>query len=210
MSILDPDRAYTFSQVGKLNVTTDDLLSEYGYSFSRGLCHLPAHAGELGRLAETRRRIDEILPYVDLSNEAARREVLIAPVVTDIVYYTHAQLRIEYGIKVSNWLQGEFDYFLRTYAHLLVVEAKQEDITKGFNQMAVEMISLDLWENAPSLEQQPLLVGAVTTGEIWRFGLLDRQTKHVTQSLSLYRVPEDLESVERILIGILDTPNAIN
>jgi hypothetical protein len=40
----------------------------------------------------------------------------------------------------------------------------------------------------------------VTTGQIWKFGWLDRRTKYIEQGLDLYRVPEDLESVIRILI----------
>jgi len=203
MKPLDANKPYTFSQIGKLNIASDDLLAEYGYSFSRKIIELESYTGTLDRLTETRRRIDEILFYIDLTNEAARREVLIAPVITDIVHYTHAQLRIEYSINVSNWLQGNLDYFLKTQTNLLVVEAKQEDITKGFNQMAVEMISLDLWEKTPAVELQPVLVGAVTTGELWRFGTLHRQSKHITQDLSLYRVPGELEMVERILSAIL-------
>ena len=203
MTILDTNKSYTFSQLGKLNITSDDLLAEYGYSFSRNLIELETYTGTLDRLTETRQRIDEILFYIDLTNEAARREVLIAPLITDIVHYTHAQLRIEYSINVSPWLQGNLDYFLKTQTNLLVVEAKQEDITKGFNQMAVEMISLDQWEKTPAVELQPMLVGAVTTGEVWRFGTLNRQSKHITQDLSLYRVPGELEMVEPFLCAIL-------
>ncbi|NEQ84867.1 MAG: hypothetical protein F6K26_33380, partial [Moorea sp. SIO2I5] len=50
---------------------------------------------------------------------------------------------------------------LRTTTNLLVVEAKQEDLTNGFTQMAVELIALDQWEKCPSVEQQPQLFGAV-------------------------------------------------
>ena len=212
MSILDPEQSYTFSQLGKLTVPTDDLLAEFGYRFSRRHIELP-HAkdelsGPLAQISETRQRIDRILPLADLANETSRRETLIAPVITDIAITTQAQLRIEYAIAVSNWLQGIFDYLLlKSPGPLLVVEAKQEDLTKGFNQMAVELIALDQWEKSPSVEAYPTLMGAVTTGDIWRFGCLDRVNKHITQHLSLYRVPEDIESVERILIGILSKEN---
>jgi hypothetical protein len=43
----------------------------------------------------------------------------------------------------------------------------------------------------------------VTTGDIWKFGLLNRTEKHIIQDLNLYRVPADLEDLLRILIGIL-------
>jgi hypothetical protein len=69
--------------------------------------------------------------------------MLIAPLMEDLIHYTRAQLRIEYALKVNERLQGELDYLLRTKTNLLVVEAKQEDLTNGFTQMAVQLIALD-------------------------------------------------------------------
>jgi len=201
MSLLDPNRPYTFSEIGKLKAPTDELLAEYGYSLERTLLDLPQYQGELDRLQERRERIEEVLPYIDLTNEQSRREMLIAPLMTDLIHYTRAQLRIEYVLKVSHQLQGELDYLLRTKTNLLVIEAKQEDLTNGFTQMAVELIALDQWEKSTSVEQQPQLVGAVSTGTVWQFGILHRQRKLVTQELTLYRVPTDLEPLMRILVA---------
>lgn len=158
-------------------------------------------------MQERQSRLEEILPYLDLTNEQSRREMLIAPVMADLIHYTRAQLRIEYFIKVSNQLQGALDYLLRTTTNLLVVEAKQEDLTNGFTQMAVELIALDQWEKCLSVEQQPQLFGAVSTGTIWQFGILHRQDKLITQQLTLYRVPTDLEPLTRILIAALSSSN---
>ncbi len=165
------------------------------------------YQSELDRLQERQSRLEEILPYLDLTNEQSRREMLIAPVMADLIHYTRAQLRIEYFIKVSNQLQGALDYLLRTTTNLLVVEAKQEDLTNGFTQMAVELIALDQWEKCLSVEQQPQLFGAVSTGTIWQFGILHRQDKLITQQLTLYRVPTDLEPLTRILIAALSSSN---
>jgi hypothetical protein len=203
MSLLDPNRPYTFSEIGKLKAPTDELLAEYGYSLERTLLDLPQYQGELDRLQERRERIEEVLPYIDLTNEQSRREMLIAPLMTDLIHYTRAQLRIEYVLKVSHQLQGELDYLLRTKTNLLVIEAKQEDLTNGFTQMAVELIALDQWEKSTSVEQQPQLVGAVSTGTVWQFGILHRQRKLVTQELTLYRVPTDLEPLMRILLAAM-------
>jgi len=168
---------------------------------------LRQYQSELDRLQERQSRLEEILPYLDLTNEQSRREMLIAPVMADLIHYTRAQLRIEYFIKVSNQLQGALDYLLRTTTNLLVVEAKQEDLTNGFTQMAVELIALDQWEKCLSVEQQPQLFGAVSTGTIWQFGILHRQDKLITQQLTLYRVPTDLEPLTRILIAALSSSN---
>jgi hypothetical protein len=203
MSLLDPNRPYTFSEIGKLKAPTDELLAEYGYSLERTLLDLPQYQGELDRLQERRERIEEVLPYIDLTNEQSRREMLIAPLMTDLIHYTRAQLRIEYVLRVSHQLQGELDYLLRTKTNLLVIEAKQEDLTNGFTQMAVELIALDQWEKSTSVEQQPQLVGAVSTGTVWQFGILHRQRKLVTQELTLYRVPTDLEPLMRILLAAM-------
>lgn len=206
MPLLDPNRSYTFSEIAFLKAPTDELLVEYGYSLERTLLDLPQYQGELDRLQERRSRLEEILPYLDLTNEQSRREMLIAPLMEDLIHYTRAQLRIEYAIKVSNQLQGELDYLLRTKTNLLVVEAKQEDLTNGFTQMAVELIALDQWEKSTSVEQQPQLFGAVSTGTIWQFGVLHRQDKLVKQELTLYRVPTDLEPLTRILVlGLLSS-----
>ncbi len=203
MPLLDPSRTYTFSEIAKLKAPTDEVLAEYGYSLERTLLDLPQYQDELDRLQERQSRLEEVLPYLDLTNEQSRREMLIAPLMEDLIHYTRAQLRIEYSIKVSNRLQGDLDYLLRTKTNLLVVEAKQEDLTNGFTQMAVELIALDQWEKSTVVEQQSQMFGAVSTGTIWQFGVLHRQEKLVTQELTLYRVPTDLEPLTRILVAAL-------
>ncbi len=211
MPFLDPDRPYTFSEIAKLKAPTDELLAEYGYSLERTILDLSKldlskHQGELDRLQERRSRIEEVLPYLDLTNEQSRREMLIAPLMADLIHYTKAQLRIEYAIKVNHQLQGDLDYLLRATANLLVVEAKHEDLTNGFTQMAVELIALDQWEKSASVEKQPQLWGAVSTGTIWQVGVLHRQDKLITQALTLYRVPTDLELLTKILVTALLMP----
>jgi hypothetical protein len=84
-----------------------------------------------------------------------------------------------------------------------LIEAKRGDLDYGFSQLTAEMIALDQWTDAPTLEQQPLLVGAVTVGDSWRFGTLDRTTQMITEDTGSYRVPEDLEPLLRRLIKVL-------
>jgi hypothetical protein len=201
-NLLDPHQSYTFSKIFELKIRADELVEEFGYSLSRKRLALPQYSGELDRLEELRSRIEEILPYVDLANETSRREILIARVVTELVYYTKAQLRIEYPIKVTEQLQGYLDYLLRSTSNLLVIEAKREDLDYGFTQLAAEMIALDQWEKTPD---QPILLGAITTGKIWEFGRLHRATKHIERGLDSYRVPDDLNPLMRILVQALIT-----
>ncbi|MDF5729171.1 MAG: hypothetical protein PUP92_14400 [Rhizonema sp. PD38] len=202
-SLLDPNRSYTFRNYFELGFAVDDLVAEFGYSFERKFLDLPQYPGTLDRLPDLKQQIEEVLPYVDLENEATRREMLIAPVVTDLIRYSRAKLRIEYNIKVDNQLQGNLDYYLRTQTHLIVIEAKQADINRGFTQLATEMIALDRWTDSTQTE----ILGAVTTGNIWQFGVLYRKIQKIDQGINLYRVTEELEVVVRILLAMLMNGN---
>lgn len=198
--LLDPDRSYTFSNYFELGFAADDLAAEFGYSLERTFLTLPQYSGELDRIADLKKRIEEILPYLDLENEATRREMLIAPIIADLIHYSRAKLRIEYSIQVDNQLQGKLDYLLRSiHNNLIVIEAKQADINRGFTQLATEMIALDRWTDSPQVE----ILGAVTTGNIWQFGILDRRSKSICEGLNLYRVTEELEAIIRILLAQL-------
>ncbi len=197
--LLDPNRSYTFSNYFELGFTVDDLVAELGYSFERKFLTLPQYTDKLDRVADLKQRIEEILPYVDLENEATRRQMLIAPIITDLIHYSRAKLRIEYSIHVNNRLQGKLDYLLRSTTNLIVIEAKQADINRGFTQLATEMIALDQWTDSPQAE----ILGAVTTGNIWQFGILDRQSKSICEGINLYRVTEELEIIIRIFLARL-------
>lgn len=199
MKVLDPNASYTFSKLSELNAEIEDILADFGYSFARTRLNLPTYAGDLDRLVELRDRLEEILPFVNLSTEMARREILISRVVTEVVHYTQAQLRIEYALKVSDQLQGSLDYLLRTDRQMIVIEAKKEDFNNGMKQLAAEMIALDHWMESP----QSHLIGTVTTGILWQFGRLDRQRKHIDQGLDSYRAPEDIDPLMRILVQCL-------
>ncbi|MEH2078523.1 MAG: hypothetical protein V7K89_00450 [Nostoc sp.] len=90
-------------------------------------------------------------------------------------------------------------YYISSSNSLLIVEAKQSDLSRGFTQLAVELIALDQWTDL----QTAILYSAVTNGEDWRFGIFYRQDKRVMQDIKLYRVPEGLEELVRVLVGIL-------
>jgi hypothetical protein len=199
-SILNPEQTYTFSKFFELKIRADEFVREFGYKFSRKRLSLPQFQGDLDRLEALNSRITEVLPYTDLSSETSRREILISQVVIDLVHYTQSELRIEYPIKVTEQLQGYLDYLLRTQKELLVIEAKRQDLDYGFTQLAAELIALDQWDHTPD---QPVIIGAVTTGKLWEFGQLNRAEKHIEQGLESYRVPEDLDPLMRILVQAL-------
>ncbi len=200
VKLLQAGQSYTFSKIFDLKIPADELASEFGYTFSRQKLKLGRYQGELDRIVELQSRIEEILPYVDLANETSRREILISRIVSEVVHYTKAQLRIEYPIKVTEQLQGYLDYLLRTQTELIVIEAKRQDLDYGFTQLVAEMIALDQWERTPT---QSSLLGAITTGSVWQFGVLYRENKHIEKGLDSYRVPEDIDDLMRILVAAL-------
>jgi hypothetical protein len=200
IAIIQPNQSYTFSDYFKLNFAPQDILAYFGVSLQRRSLQLPQYSGDLDRLAELKSRIEESLPRLSLTSEMARREFLIAPVLTDLLHYTQATLNIEYPVNVNNQLKGYLDYLLQNDQTFLVIEAKNEDLERGFVQLAIELIALDQWIES----DQPILHGAISTGNIWQFGKFDRQSRIVTQDIDLYRVPADLSDLLRILVNILE------
>lgn len=198
--ILNPDETYTFSKYFELKIEAKDLAKEFGFTFERKRLNLPLYSGELDRIEQTQSQIDEILPYVSLTNESARREWLVSPVLKDLIHYTKVEIRIEYPIKVSKYLQGNLDYFLESSNQILIVEAKKADLDFGMTQLLSQLIALDQWQEDPT---QTHLLGAVTTGKAWEFARLDRQSKHIEQGVEDYYIPSDLDSLTRVLVQAL-------
>jgi hypothetical protein len=200
LTIIKPDQSYTFADYFKLNFAPQDILAYFQVSLQRRSLQFPQYTGTLDRLLDLKNRIEESLPRLSLTSEMARREFLIAPVLTDLLHYTQATLNVEYPIVVSHQLKGSLDYLLQSDGVFLAIEAKNEDLERGFVQLAIELIALDQWIES----DQTLIHGAISTGNIWQFGQFDRHSRQMTQDLNLYRVPADLEDLIRILVQTLN------
>jgi hypothetical protein len=198
MKILQENQSYTFRSYFELPYEADDILAEFNYTLIKSHLSLPQTFRQLTRLSELKERIEDILPFISLSNETARRETLVSPILLEVIRYCQCQLRIEYPLNVSNQLKGNLDYLLRLNQSLLVIEAKNDDLTRGFTQLAVELIALS------QFEEQNILYGAVTIGNIWQFGKLDSNKKQITQDINLFKIPGDLDNLVNVIIGILE------
>jgi len=194
--VINSNESYTFADYFKLNFAPQDILAYFDISLQRKSLRLPEYTGELDRLEDLKNRIEESLPRLSLTSEMARREFLIAPVLTDVMHYTEATLNVEYPVAVNHQLKGSLDYLLQNRQTFLVIEAKNEDLERGFLQLAIELIALEQWFET----EQMILQGAVSTGNIWQFGQFNRQSRTVTQDLDLYRVPADLNNLLRVLV----------
>ncbi|UKO97808.1 hypothetical protein [Nostoc sp. UHCC 0870] len=45
----------------------------------------------------------------------------------------------------------------------------------------------------------------MTNGDDWKFGTLNRENQLISEDIKLYRVPEGLEELVRVLVGILSS-----
>ncbi|MBG1258400.1 hypothetical protein [Nostoc commune] len=197
--IIQPGQSYTFNKYFELPFSPGDILAELGCDYERERLQLPRSLSISNQIPELQRVIERNLRRVKLLSEDARKQAIIAPILLEVCEIAQTQLNIEYPISVSDQLKGNLDYYIDKGKGLLVIEAKQADLSRGFIQLAVELIALDQWINSDT----PILYGAVTTGEDWRFATYKRQEKQITEDFKLYRVPEELTELINILVGIL-------
>ncbi len=196
-----PDVPLAFADYFKLNATTEDVVATFGYAYRIESCELPKKRPPQERLVDLRQHLECVFPHVELNSEAARREFLIAPVLFQAALYADARIRVELPLEIDEKLHGTLDYLIRARHSLLVVEAKNADLKRGFTQLAVELVALDRWDEGKSPE--PRYYGAVSIGNVWQFGFLERQEKRIVEDFNTYSVPRELEEVLQILLGML-------
>ena len=150
---------------------------------------LPRHA--VSDLSAFQNLLERRIQLTPLTSEQARRETLVSPILFQVVEQLNLRLNIEYPVS-GRRSRGNLDYLIRGQETLLVVEAKRDDLTRGFTQLAVEMTEMGN------------CYGVVTTGNIWQFAKLNGSL--IIQDLNLYRVPADVPDLMAVLLGILSQP----
>ena len=199
-NVISPEESYTFSDYFKMRISTEDIVNYFGYTKENARLTLPSSNCDLPVLEQLFFIIEDALLHISLENEITRREFLIAPVMAEVRRLTNSKLRSEYWFEYNHQLKGSLDYFLRTDRNLLVIEAKDADMTRGFTQLSVEMIAIDKVDET----NQKIIYGAITTGNVWQFGKLERESKMISQDIKNYDLIEDLEILVRILVGVLE------
>ncbi|MCL1463358.1 hypothetical protein [Argonema galeatum] len=141
------------------------------------------------------------------NSEKARSELIIAPILVDLRRQLQEQINlfsgVDFTVDDTKGLNGICDFIITKSPEILivtapvitVVEAKKENINAGFGQCAAEMVAAQIF-NERSASEIKTIYGAVTTGSIWQFLKLERQTLSI--DLSEYY----LKDVNKIL-GIL-------
>ena len=198
-SVVLREKPRSFSDYYRINADIEDVVAHFGYGFDVKRCNLPRETVPQGLVDTLQARLEKSLFHLTLSSEAARREFFIAPILLEVAFHTNTKIKVEYPLHVNDQLKGTLDYLLQGKNRLLVVEAKNADLQRGLMQLVTELIALDAWAD----DTMPMLYGAVSMGDIWRFAVLERPSKQLWQDIELYRVPADLADLLQILVGIL-------
>ncbi|MBW4440685.1 MAG: hypothetical protein KME10_05505 [Plectolyngbya sp. WJT66-NPBG17] len=143
-----------------------------------------------------------------ISTEKAQSELIIAPILLEVREIAQPQSSLFSGVSLNAdpaaGLVGECDFILSKSSNQLevtspiavLVEAKNNDIKSGLGQCVAQMVGAQRFNAENSLT----IIGAVTTGVLWRFLRLDAQTLEI--DLTEYTVPLQIETV----LGILKSP----
>lgn len=205
--IIEPTTSLTFSDYYALKATVGEVAQHFGYSLEKDTLALPQPPEDSIETIKSEavlleKKLHAYLQLTNLDSETARREILISPLLLKLLDIAKPELKIEYSLFVSEQLKGSIDYYLTSVSsQILVIEAKLADIERGFKQLIAELVAVQQWQ-----ETDLPLYGAVTTGEVWRFGILEPQLNRIRYALQLYREPQDLVELMGILTGILALP----
>jgi len=172
-------------------------LNEFGYRLEIESLELPSTKIS-APIEQLQRDFARRFRQVSLVNETARREFYIAPILMTVLDQGDFQLDFEYPITGEN-LQGTVDYLLRGNKNLIVIEAKGAEMERGFAQLAAEMLAA----HEGLSNSGDIIYGAVTTGDLWRFGILDATKKCIRKDVNQYIIPQNLEHVIATLTAIL-------
>jgi len=199
-SILEEKKSYTFSDYFKLPYPTRDVVAEFGYQFQVQKLELPDYTGKVLNVEKLTETFYKKLPHVTLNSEAAKREFFISPLLFELLDYIDIDIDVEYPININERLKGNIDYFIHASKEIIIIEAKNADMDKGFTQLAVELIAMDHYLENKTTD---ILYGVITIGDVWRFGILERLKKKIIKNIDAFLVPAQLEKLLAVLLGIL-------
>jgi hypothetical protein len=198
--IIDENKSLTFSDYFKLNISAQDVAEHFGYEFGKDVLEMPKSNAEVKDLATLAKSLELSIKRIDITSEIAQREFLIAPILVKLIEITDIKIRPEFHLEVNNQLKGTFDYLLDNKVNFLLIEAKNGDLKRGFTQLTAEMIAFDIADQS----EQEIIYGAISIGDVWRFGKLIRKSKSIYEDINSFSIPSNLDAVIKILVGILE------
>jgi hypothetical protein len=150
-----------------------------------------ADVPELALRPSFQAQLEKTIPLArKVSTEKARSEFIIAPVLAELWLLLDQQVGlfsgVEFTIDPARGLAGVCDYIITRSPEqffiqapvLMLVEAKNEDMKRGYAQCLAEMLGAQAF-NAREGREGEKVFGAVTTGIVWTFLELEGTTARI-------------------------------
>lgn len=145
------------------------------------------------------------------TSEASRCEAVIYPLLRDVCKQFVADYALwshkSIAVATDSRLSGTPDYIIARRSKLgknvlefpliLIVEAKQNNFTKGWGQCLAELVAAQILNN----NTEKPVYGIVTDAEVWQFGKLSKQT--FTRNLSRATI-DDMPSLFGAVYGLME------
>lgn len=121
-----------------------------------------------------------------INTEKARSEMIIAPILLDLRKQLNYNISlfsgVEFNVDLEKGLNGTCNFLISaspeqlfiTSPVLSLVEAKKENIIGGLGQCVAEMVAAQLF-NEREGNNISIILGAVTSGNVWKFLQLEGQ-----------------------------------
>jgi hypothetical protein len=148
---------------------------------------------------------------IAIGTEKARSELIITPVLLEVMEQFHQQISffsgIEFNVDPDRGLRGVCDYLFSLSPEqfaveapvVTVVEAKNENLRLGVNQCIAEMVAAQTFNRAKGNALETVY-GTVTTGSTWLFMQLTDATVAIDRSEYYIR---EAERIVGILLSML-------
>jgi len=182
--------------------TLSDVTKKFGLNLTE-TTDLFADVPEIPIRPEFQTQFNVMLPLaLATSTEKARSEFIIAPVLVELWLLQDRRIGllsgVEFNIDESQGLTGVCDYIITLSPEqmfvkapvIMLVEAKNEDLKRGYGQCIAEMIAAQTF-NAREGSESLQIYGVVTIGELWRFLVLEGTNARIdSRSYHIDRLPK--------------------
>ena len=135
--------------------------------------------------------LDYNVPLALASNtEKSRSEMIIAPILIELRKQLHQSISlfsgVDFNVEPAQGLNGNCDFLISRSPELLlvtapvtiIVEAKKENLNAGLGQCIAEMLAAQIF-NEREGNKIKTIYGTITTGSIWKFLKLEKQTVEI-------------------------------
>lgn len=149
--------------------------------------------------------LESVPMAVAIHTEKARSELIIMPILFELKKLANKNISIFSGknLDIDTNLKGAVDFIISKSAeqHIIkepiatIVEAKREDIEGYVGQCGAEMIGAQKF-NEKKNKNLPVIYGAITTGNHWKF------LKLIDKTLYIEPLDTSIEHIDKIL-GLL-------